>query len=76
MKKQYPYWRSWRMRVYDFLIRHFVECPCCNGEGGETEVITDDGRGPYYECGFCNGTGTVYNPIKRFRWWYWEHRFF
>ena len=36
-----------------------VKCPCCNGEGGEHDIITDDGQGPYYECGFCNGNGTV-----------------
>jgi DnaJ-class molecular chaperone len=40
-------------------IDKICECPDCHGEGGYTEVITDDGRGPRYTCGFCNGKGTM-----------------
>lgn len=43
------------------------DCPACDGEGGETEIITDDGRGPYYECGFCKGEGEV-GLWKKFQW--------
>jgi hypothetical protein len=45
-------------------IRKLYECPDCHGEGGYTEVITDDGMGPHYTCGFCNGKGTM-NVFKR-----------
>ncbi len=34
-----------------------VACPWCGGGGGFTEVILDDGTGPWEQCGFCNGTG-------------------
>ena len=34
-------------------------CPACQGNGGEIEIITDDGQGPWYECGFCKGTGKI-----------------
>jgi len=44
-----------------------MKCPCCNGEGGETEAVLDYGEGPYYECGFCKGEGTV-NIFKRLEW--------
>jgi hypothetical protein len=40
-------------------IKRIDECPDCHGEGGYTEVITDDGMGPHYTCGFCNGKGTM-----------------
>jgi hypothetical protein len=35
------------------------QCPACHGYGGETEITLDDGTGPWMECGFCEGTGTV-----------------
>ena len=34
-------------------------CPYCKGQGGEKEVICDDGSGPYYECGYCEGEGMI-----------------
>jgi hypothetical protein len=40
-------------------IKKIRECPECHGEGGYTEVITDDGMGSHYKCGFCNGKGTI-----------------
>ena len=45
-----------------------LKCPCCNGEGGYTDVITDDGQGPYYPCDFCNDETTV----SLWRWWIWQ----
>jgi hypothetical protein len=39
-------------------------CPFCDGEGGETDVILDDGTGPWEMCGFCNGTG----KLNIFKW--------
>jgi hypothetical protein len=46
-----------------------MKCPCCNGEGGYTEIVLDDGTGPYYPCGFCNERCTV-SIIDRFIWWW------
>jgi hypothetical protein len=36
-----------------------MKCPWCDGAGGETDVILDDGSGPWEICGLCNGTGKV-----------------
>ncbi|MFA5238235.1 MAG: hypothetical protein WC476_00825 [Phycisphaerae bacterium] len=33
--------------------------PICHGSGGEKEVILDDGSGPWYECGYCEGKGCI-----------------
>jgi hypothetical protein len=34
-------------------------CPYCKGSGGELDVILDDGTGPWYDCGVCNGDGMI-----------------
>lgn len=34
-------------------------CQECGGAGGEIEPVTDLGEGPWYACGFCEGTGLV-----------------
>ena len=34
-------------------------CPSCHGAGGETEVLMDDGTGPWEICGPCDGAGTI-----------------
>lgn len=73
-KHYYPYWNPWYIKVRNWFLYHFIECPACNGEGGETEVILDDGSGPYYPCGYCNEKGVVLNPYKRILWWYWTLR--
>jgi hypothetical protein len=36
-----------------------MKCLCCMGDGGELDVILDDGTGPYYPCGYCKGNGEV-----------------
>jgi|APIni6443716594_1056825.scaffolds.fasta_scaffold00007_34 hypothetical protein len=36
-----------------------MQCPSCRGYGGYRDVILDDGTGPWYECGFCRGSGEV-----------------
>jgi hypothetical protein len=66
-------WYPWYRRVIMWFEKHFVTCPCCEGDGGETEVILDDGTGPYYPCEYCHETGHVINPWKRFLWWSWTH---
>lgn len=44
-----------------------MKCPCCEGEGGYTDVILDDGSGPYYPCEFCDDKGSV-SIYKRIEW--------
>src|SRR5690348_12722075 len=34
-------------------------CPYCKGEGEWVEPVLDDGSGPTYHCGFCNGEGMI-----------------
>uniref|UniRef100_A0A6M3LJ19 Uncharacterized protein n=1 Tax=viral metagenome TaxID=1070528 RepID=A0A6M3LJ19_9ZZZZ len=53
-----------------------IECQCfdCKGMGGYTDIVCDDGTGPFEPCGICNGTGelTIFKWIK-FKillWWY------
>jgi DnaJ-class molecular chaperone len=36
---------------------HSRSCPACRGEGGETDAILEDGSGPWWDCGFCEGEG-------------------
>jgi hypothetical protein len=66
-------WSPWYERLRQWFLHTFVICPCCNGDGGETEVILDDGTGPYYPCEYCHESGIVLNPWKRFLWWLWTH---
>ena len=42
-------------------------CQDCRGEGGYTESIMEDGSGPSYDCGWCEGTGLV-TPWRRAEW--------
>jgi hypothetical protein len=46
-----------------------MDCPVCDGEGGELEPVLDDGTGPFYPCTYCHRKGTV-NPFK-YLWWQW-----
>jgi hypothetical protein len=41
------------------IIDEICVCPICHGEGGEKHIVTDEGFGPFYPCGECNGKGTV-----------------
>ncbi len=35
-------------------------CPYCKGEGTWIEVVIEEtGQGPQYECGGCDGEGTI-----------------
>ncbi len=38
---------------------NIVHCPMCHGSGGEIEPILDFGQGPWHDCGFCKGKGTM-----------------
>ena len=42
-------------------------CQCCEGRGGWTEWVCDDG-GPYYACDACDETGMM-TWAGRLRWW-------
>lgn len=34
-------------------------CWVCKGSGGEKEIVTDEGEGPWYDCGYCEGEGLI-----------------
>lgn len=42
-------------------------CQECGGAGGYKEAILDDGTGPFFDCGWCNGTGEM-TPEDRGKW--------
>ena len=57
----------WKIRNIPFVekIRNLLtQCPDCKGEGGYKEIICDDGTGPWYDCGFCDGKGFM-NVFKK-----------
>ena len=47
------------IRYEKYVERKGMTCQECGGYGGEIERILDDGQGPFYECGWCLGTGKV-----------------
>lgn len=49
------------------IKKRYFPCPICHGQGGEKQVILDDGSGPYYECDYCNGEGLIEIGGKRHR---------
>lgn len=42
-------------------------CQDCGGAGGEVEPVLDYGEGPWFDCGWCEGTGHVL-PHRRGEW--------
>jgi hypothetical protein len=48
-------------------VKKVVGCPVCHGAGGETEVILDDGSGPWEPCAFCNGKGEMIKGKQYYR---------
>ena len=61
--------KYWKIRTHPFvekIIDILTRCPECKGEGGYTEVITDEGQGPRYPCGFCK-KGYM-NTFKKIYW--------
>ncbi len=61
------HWSDWQ-RHHD-RYRRFVEhngLPCqeCGGEGGYVEAVIDYGRGPWQDCGWCEGTGKVTRWVR------------
>ena len=37
----------------------YFPCPICRGEGEWIEPVTDEGQGPRYTCGYCEGQGMI-----------------
>ena len=57
-----------RYKIYiNNMVRPLI-CQDCHGAGGKNEVVLPEtGQGPWYECGFCEGTGYV-SPWVRSLW--------
>jgi hypothetical protein len=65
------YHRQHHARFVAYVERNGLICQECGGRGGETDVILDDGTGPWEECGFCEGTGMVTRWIRG-QWLRWK----
>ena len=50
------------------LLRWFA-CPCCDGEGGWTDIVDPELGGPYYPCDYCHEEGRV----TLYGWLLWEY---
>ena len=48
-----------------------MKCPLCDGDGGELDPVTDEGLGPYYDCGWCydGEVGLYMFLIAKYEWW-------
>lgn len=72
MKKEinYPrldfYARQHRARYSKYVqsMPNKLICQDCKGAGGDSERTLDDGTGPWYECGWCEGTGLLTKHIR------------
>lgn len=58
------YYRRHLARYKRYVKTHGLICQACGGAGGETDVILDDGTGPWEACGWCEGTGYVTRWIR------------
>jgi hypothetical protein len=61
--KQRARHKRWEQRVDKFDLI----CEECEGAGGWTEYIDRDIGGPWYDCGWCEGTGFV-DPWRKSLW--------
>jgi hypothetical protein len=52
-------YRRHNRRYLARAARDGLICQACGGAGGWTEVLLDDGTGPSFVCGFCEGGGYV-----------------
>jgi len=68
-KKLYWHLNNHHQRYKNYIntMKKKLTCQDCRGEGGYKEVILDDGSGPWFECGWCEGTGLV-TPWLRGQW--------
>ena len=44
-----------------------MKCPCCKGNGGDTEAVLDYGISPYYPCAYCDDKTKV--SFRKWLWW-------
>ena len=56
-----------RLKAYLEKLPVKLLCQDCGGAGGWVEAVLDDGSGPFYQCGFCEGFGLV-TPHMRGLW--------
>ena len=61
------------LRYQRYVDAHGLACQSCGGMGGETDVILDDGTGPWESCIWCEGTGQV-TRWGRGRWLTWKQQ--
>ncbi len=69
--KHAEYHRRHLVRYRAYIKEHGLICQECGGSGGYKEVVCDDGTGPWYDCGFCEGTGYV-TRWMRGQWLRWK----
>ena len=55
------------------IKKRYFPCPYCKGRGGYTEVILDDGTGPYEPCYACDDKRMVEIGGEVHRKWKAEH---
>ena len=67
----YRMWAEHRRRFAQYVEAHGLLCQECGGAGGETDVILDDGTGPWDECGWCLGTGKTTRWLRG-QWLRWK----
>jgi hypothetical protein len=65
------YFRRHHVRYKAYVEAHGFPCQECRGACGWTEAVLDDGSGPWYDCGFCEGTGYV-TRWMRGQWLRWK----
>ena len=56
-------WNQHAARFRRYVEAYGLPCQECRGRGGYEEVILE-GRGPWYDCGFCYGTGQTTRWLK------------
>ncbi len=62
---RFRHFERWKKRINSMPKK--LVCQECAGAGGEVEVVLDDGTGPFYSCGWCEGIGYVDN-YRRGEW--------
>jgi hypothetical protein len=56
--------RQHHRRYVAYVERCGLPCQECGGMGGYTEVIDRELGGPWYDCGFCEGTGRTTRHLR------------
>lgn len=59
------------IRFVRYVAKHGMACQNCSARGGEVDPVTDEGYGPWIECGWCEGTGKT-TPWLRGVWLSWR----